>query len=115
LLITANSLSDEDSDKFEEPKKVSGFDLSGGWEYIPFGLRQVYEAASHINRILSERNRPEARPSEPTNLKPIQATLTVQKQESIKLQMANHTPNKQDHLKTQKIFAISAMDPKNQI
>jgi hypothetical protein len=48
----------DDDDKFEQ-KKGGGFDLSGGWEYIPFGLRQVYEAASHINRILSERARPD--------------------------------------------------------
>lgn len=72
----------DDDDKFEQ-KKGGGFDLSGGWEYIPFGLRQVYEAASHINRILSERARPDqARPSEPTAIKPHPIGLNAHKQDS---------------------------------
>lgn len=45
-----------DSDEKEEPlheelnqkPKVRGFDLGGGWDYIPFGLRQVYEAVRMV-------------------------------------------------------------------
>jgi len=40
----------------KEEKESRGFDLMGGWDYIPFGLRQVYQAASSINKLLGERN-----------------------------------------------------------
>ena len=63
-LLTQNSfssLSDEDIDLLEESKtQAKGFEeAAGGWDYIPFGLRQVYEAASHINRMFNERNKPQ--------------------------------------------------------
>ena len=55
LLISNQSISDSDEEK-EEPlheelnqkPKVRGFDLGGGWDYIPFGLRQVYEAVRMV-------------------------------------------------------------------
>ena len=55
LLLTGYSDSDDDDEK-EEPlheelnqkPKIRGFELGGGWDYIPFGLRQVYEAAKML-------------------------------------------------------------------
>ena len=48
--------SNSDSDEKEEPlheelnqkPKVRGFDLGSGWDYISFGLRQVYEAVRMV-------------------------------------------------------------------
>ena len=44
LLVTSNSNSSDDGEEplheeVNEKPKVRGFDLSGGWDYIPFGLR----------------------------------------------------------------------------
>lgn len=45
-LLTNKSLSDLSDDEDFDDSESKGFDKSGGWDYIPYGLRRIFHAAN---------------------------------------------------------------------